>query len=225
MGRLRAARLLWGFSAAVLWAALGAAGTAPSRAAEGTPVRIAVFDFELEDGSPASALLHESTSSTASLERASSAARAELAHSGHYRLIDTSQVDAQPVRDRALRNCDGCEAAIAAQLGAEQSLIGVVRRVTQTDYYVSVRIRDARTGRVLDEESANFAGGEEGWASGARMLIRHQVLAGDGGAEGSTAASSSPPCRTAIVNPISGFAECVEPRGAPVAAPVRASDP
>lgn len=203
---------------------LGAAGMPASRAADAAPVRIAVFDFELEDASPASALLHASTSSTASLERASSAARAELARSGRYRLIDTSQVDAQAVRDRALRNCEGCEAAIAAGLGADESLVGVVRRVTQTDYYVSVQIRDARTGQVLDEESANFAGGEEGWASGTRMLIRHQVLANAGAAEGSTAASASPPCRTAIVNPVSGFAECVEPRGAPVAAPVRTSD-
>jgi hypothetical protein len=37
-------------------------------------------------------------------------------------------------------------------------------------------IRDARSGKLIDQQGANFAGGEEGWASGVRMLIKHQVL-------------------------------------------------
>ena len=81
------------------------------------------------------------------------------------------------VTEKSLRNCNGCEAGIALQLGAEQSLIAVVTRVTQTDYYVLIQIRDARTGTILDQQEANFAGGDEGWASGVRMLIKHQVLA------------------------------------------------
>src|SRR2546430_15616532 len=99
------------------------------------------------------------------MERVSSEARRVLAQSGRYSLIDVSKVDAKPVTEKSLRNCDGCETGIALQLGAEQSLIGVVRRVTQTDYYVLVRIRDARTGKILNEQEANFAGGADGWAS------------------------------------------------------------
>jgi hypothetical protein len=55
-------------------------------------------------------------------------------------------------------------------------MIGLVRKVTETDYYVVIRIRDAHTGKVLDQEEALFAGDQTGWASGVRMLIRHQVL-------------------------------------------------
>ncbi len=141
------------------------------------PIKIAVFDFELDDVTPASSLLGETTSNAANMERASSEARRVLAQSGRYSLIDVSKVDAKPVTEKSLRDCDGCESGIALQLGAEQSLVGVVRRVTQTDYYVLVRIRDARTGKILDEQEANFAGGADGWASGVRMLIKHQVLA------------------------------------------------
>jgi len=65
---------------------------------------------------------------------------------------------------------------MALQLGAEQSLIGVVRRATQTDYYIAIEIRDAHTGKLVDEQSANFAGSEEGWASGVRILLDHQLL-------------------------------------------------
>jgi len=141
------------------------------------PVKIAVFDFELEDVSPAASLLDKTTSSTATMDAVSKQARRELAHSERYNVIDVSQVDAKAVTEKSLRNCEGCEAGIALQLGAEQSLLGIVRRVTQTDYYVVIQIRDARTGKLLDQQEANFAGAEDGWSSGVRMLIRHQVLA------------------------------------------------
>jgi hypothetical protein len=99
-----------------------------------------------------------------------------LAESGRYILIDVSKVNAKPVREKALRNCEGCEAGIALEAGADQALVGVIRRITQTDYYVVVQISDARTGKVLNQQSAHFAGGPDGWASGVRMLLKHQVL-------------------------------------------------
>jgi hypothetical protein len=146
-------------------------------AAKPVPVKIAVFDFELDDESPAASLLNEATSGAAALHRVSSEARLELAQSGRYSVIDASQTDMSAVPNKSFRDCEGCEAGIALKLGAEQALIGVVKRATQTDYYVWIQIRDARTGKILDQQAANFAGGEEGWASGVRMLIRHQVLA------------------------------------------------
>jgi uncharacterized protein DUF2380 len=142
-----------------------------------SPVKIAVFDFELDDVTPAASILGESTSSAAVLKQVSSEARRMLAESGRYSVIDVSSTDAKPPAGKSLIDCDACEAGIARRLGAQQSLIGVVRRVTQTDYYVLIRIRDARSGKILDEQGANFAGSEEGWPSGVRMLIKHQVLA------------------------------------------------
>lgn len=147
-----------------------------ARAAEAAPVKIAVFDFELEDLSPSAALLSKPTASASAIDSVSNAAREELTHSGRYIVIDASKVDAKSVEQKRLRDCGGCEAGIAQQLGAQESLIGLVTKVTQTDYYVVIRIRDARTGKILDQEEANFAGDEEGWATGVRMLIRHQVL-------------------------------------------------
>jgi hypothetical protein len=138
--------------------------------------KLAVFDFELDDVSPAASFLGQTTSNEAVMETVSSEARRMLAESGRFILVDVSKVDAEPVRAKALRNCNGCEAGIALQAGAEQALIGMVRRVTQTDYYVLIQISDAQTGKVLNQQEANFAGGPDGWASGVRMLIKHQVL-------------------------------------------------
>jgi hypothetical protein len=146
-----------------------------SKDAPEPPIAIAVFDFELDDLTPASAYLHQATSSAAALEKATESARRELTRSGRYRVVaaTTPPTSTQPIR---LRDCDGCEAGLALQLGAQQSLIGVVRRATQTDYYIAIEIRDARTGKLVNQQAANFAGGEEGWASGVRMLLDHQVL-------------------------------------------------
>ena len=140
-------------------------------------VKLAVFDFEMEDVSPAASLLGQSTNNDTSMEKVSSEARRMLERSGRFILVDVSKIDAEPVKAKSLRNCNGCEAGIASQAGAEQALLGVVRRVTQTDYYVLVQISDAHTGKILTQQDANFAGGPDGWASGVRMLLKHQVLA------------------------------------------------
>ena len=141
-----------------------------------TVVKLAVFDFELDDATPAAALLGRTVNTEAAMDKVSSEARRMLMESGRYILVDVNQVDAEPVRTKSLRNCDGCEADIALQAGADQALIGVVRRITQTDYYVLIQITDAQTGNVLNQQAANFAGGPEGWATGVRMLLKHQVL-------------------------------------------------
>jgi Protein of unknown function (DUF2380) len=135
-----------------------------------------VFGFELDDESPAASLLNQATSTAAAMAKVNSDARAELTQSGRYDVIDASSTDMSAVAHKSFKSCDGCEAGIALKLGAEQSLIGIVKRATQTDYYIVIRIRDARSGKVLDQQAANFAGGEEGWGTGVRMLIRHQIL-------------------------------------------------
>jgi hypothetical protein len=101
------------------------------------------------------------------METVSSEARRMLAASGRYLLIDVTKADAEPVRARAMRNCEGCEAGIA-----DQALIGVVRRrITQTDYYIVIQITDAQTGKVLDQQATNLAGGTDGWVSGVRNQL------------------------------------------------------
>jgi hypothetical protein len=162
--------------AGVVAAYLACAPALAADAVKQAAVKIAVFDFELDDVTPAAALLNKSTTDAEALDKVSTEARRALAQSGRYSIVDVSKVDAKPVKEKMLRNCDGCDAGIAAQLGADQSLVGIVRRATQTDYYVLIVIRDARSGKLIDQQGANFAGGEEGWASGVRMLIKHQLL-------------------------------------------------
>jgi hypothetical protein len=180
MPMLRDVKFLRHAAAGLLWLGLAAL---PALAADpqNPPVRIAVFDFELEDVSAAAALPDKSAGNAPAMQvimqNVSTKARQVMAQSGRYSLVDVSQVDAKPVREKSLADCDGCENAIALQLGAEQAMIGLVRRISMTDYYVLVQISECRTGKVLTQEVANFAGGDDGWANGVANLIRHQVLA------------------------------------------------
>src|ERR1700675_826226 len=72
-------------------------------------VKIAVFDFELEDVSAAgAAAMSDGAGDSMRMHAVTDEARRVLAQSGRYSIIDTNGLDAQPVKDKSLRNCDGC---------------------------------------------------------------------------------------------------------------------
>ncbi|QOZ34226.1 DUF3280 domain-containing protein [Bradyrhizobium sp. CCBAU 53421] len=158
---------------AVLAAALPAAQTAAV-----APIGLAVFEFELEDNSaaPSSGLAGSDAATLADVTRG---VRDRLAQSGRYRLVDTGGATAGPVKARALRDCDGCEAAIAQKLGADQSLIGVIRRVSRTEYTVGFQVRDARSGAVVSRgDSGLRMGADYSWTRGAVHLVGDRLLEG-----------------------------------------------
>jgi hypothetical protein len=151
--------------------------TYPALAAAPAPVRIAVLDFELVDASAAAAHEKSDPATDARLMQAvTQAARQALSQSGRYTLVDTAAAAAVQVTQKTLHSCEGCDAPIALKLGADESMIGLITRVAKTEYYASLRVTDAKTGKVLNDQSAFFTGSDEAWASGVRLLIKHGVL-------------------------------------------------
>jgi hypothetical protein len=160
---------------AALAAALPSAQTATA-----VPIGLAVFEFELEDttAAPASGIAGSDAAYLADVTRG---VRDRLAQSGRYRLVDTGGATAEPVKAHALRDCDGCEAAIAQKLGADQSLIGVIRRVSRTEYTVGFQVRDARSGAVVSRgDSGLRMGADYSWFRGAVRLVGDRLLEGGG---------------------------------------------
>jgi hypothetical protein len=156
---------------AVLTPAFAAGPDAP------VPVKLAVFDFELEDFSPAASYAGASEAEAAQLRLVSIEARRLIERSGRYSLVDTSGADAAPVKAHRLRNCNGCDADIALKLGAEQSFVGSVARISRTEYTVQFQIRDARTGRVILSGSTDLRmGADYSWSRGAAWLIKNRLL-------------------------------------------------
>ncbi len=141
------------------------------------PVKLAVFDFELEDFSGGAGIIPESDEDREQLKLATETARRLLTESGRYSLVDVSRADAPDATSHSLRKCDGCDAAIARQLGADQSLVGIITRITRTDYAVTFKVRDARTGAPIAVEQTDLRmGANYSWNRGAAWLIKNRLL-------------------------------------------------
>ncbi|HTZ71867.1 MAG TPA: DUF2380 domain-containing protein [Acetobacteraceae bacterium] len=146
------------------------AAAVPDRAAP-APIRIVVFPFELDDFSAGAAAGVTNPVDRGQIEAATAAARAALVKTGRYTLVDADKHQTD-----ALRDCNGCEAAIARQLGAQQSLLGVVRRISQTEYEVRFAIRDAASGKIIaSADSGLRMGAAYSWDRGARQLIADSI--------------------------------------------------
>ncbi len=181
MESLRKLRRSQGFAVA-LTATLFLCALPNAMAGQGqiSPVKIAVFDFELEDGSAGAGIAGDRALDAGYLKAVSSEVRRVIEQSGRYRLSDVSAADAEAVRNHSLRACNGCDAGIAAAWDAEQSLTGVVRRITRTEYVVSFRVRDAKSGALIAARDTGLRmGANYSWSRGAVRLIK-DWLAGTG---------------------------------------------
>jgi hypothetical protein len=147
-------------------------------AALGTPapIALAVFEFELDDNTaaPAAGL---AAADASYLAEVTGSVRDALGQSGRYRIVDVGGASGEAVKTHALRDCAGCDAAIAQKLGADQSMIGVVRRVSRTEYTLGFQIRDTRTGTVLARgDSGLRLGADYSWKRGAVRLVSDRLI-------------------------------------------------
>jgi Protein of unknown function (DUF2380) len=141
-------------------------------AAADAPIKIAVFPFELEDFSAAT-----SPGNNVHLVDATDEAKLQLLRSGRYNVIDTTGADLGAAKEQGLRNCSGCEAAIARKLGADQALIGVVSKISNTEYVIKLQVSDARTGEIVSKFTSDLRmGADYSWSRGVRSVLQNQML-------------------------------------------------
>jgi hypothetical protein len=166
--------------ALILAPAFVLAALAPAGAAEPvapSPIKIAVFPFELEDFSAAAAYVPPDDIDREQLRLSTEEARRLIAASGRYQLVDVGAVNNEAAKAGKLRDCDGCEAGIAAGLDADQSMIGIVTRITRMEYAVTFKLRDARSGAIVAVGQTDLRmGANVAWSRGARWLIENRLL-------------------------------------------------
>ena len=163
--------------AVALLLGLGGVLAAFPASADPSPIKIAVFDFELDDYSAGAGIAGDKIADALRLDRAASEARRLIAQSGRYVLVDVSNAVDDAVKGHRLRQCDGCDAAIALKLGADQSFVGVVSRISRVEYVVRFEIRDAHTGALLlARQSGLRMGANDSWGRGAADLINNGLL-------------------------------------------------
>jgi hypothetical protein len=140
------------------------------------PVKLALFPFELEDFSAAAGYIPPDEIDREQLRLSTEEARRLIAESDRYQLVDVGAVNNEAKAGK-LWDCDGCEARIAAGLNADQSMIGIVTRVSRTEYAVTYKIRDVRSGAIVDTEQTDLRmGANVAWSRGARWLIQNRLL-------------------------------------------------
>ncbi len=145
--------------------------------AQSPPIKIAVFQFELADLSAGAGIAGDPNADVAQLNQATSDVRDLMSHSGRYEIVDVASAEGNAVRDHRLRECDGCDAAIALKLGADQSFVAVVSRISRMEYVVRFQIRDARNGDpILVRESGLRMGANYSWPRGATALVKSGLL-------------------------------------------------
>ena len=144
-------------------------------AASRTPIKLAIFDFELEDPSAGSS--SNVSAHTMQLTSVTNDVRELRAIWSLHSDRCQYPADADAARAHMLRDCNACAAVIARLLGADQSFVGVVRRVSRTEYAVRFEIRDARTGTIIsDGDSGLRMGADYSWSRGAVRLIKDRLL-------------------------------------------------
>ena len=144
-----------------------------------TPVRLAVFPFELDDTSASAETTGETASDASGLTETTDAIRQLLSQTGRYQIVDVGAADADAAKAHALHDCGGCDGPIALRLGADQSLVGVIRRVSRTEYIVGFQLRDAQSGNVIaTADSGLRMGANYSWSRGATRLVRDHLLEG-----------------------------------------------
>lgn len=139
------------------------------------PVRIAVFDFVLEDKSAGGGIIAADAADRENLAKSTEEARRLLEASGRYLLVDAGSVAKEAEALGGIQHCNGCDGRLAQALGAERSMVGVLTRVNRTEYTLQIVVRDAGTGAVLStglRMGANYA-----WPRGVKWLMTNKILA------------------------------------------------
>ena len=148
---------------------------ADERASPAAPqlIKIAVFDFELEGKSAGGWIIPLDEKDLSYLKQSTEEAKRLLSESGRFEVIDTSGVS-----ERNLVSCGRCEGPLAQKLGAERAMIGLITRITRTEYTIQLRVVDAATKETISNAFTGLRmGANYAWSRGVRSLINNQILA------------------------------------------------
>jgi len=158
-------------------AALTVLAVQPSKAAEPELVKIAVFDFELDDRSAGRDIIGEDAIDTENLITSTEEARRMLSASGRYSIVDTGAAAGEVTSAGGIQYCNGCEGPLAKELGADLAMIGVFTRVSRTEYTLQVLVRDAGSGTVVLNTSTGLRmGANYSWPRGVKWLMDNRIL-------------------------------------------------
>jgi hypothetical protein len=142
------------------------------------PLKIAVFDFELDDHSAGGGIIPEDDIDRANLKQSTDEAKRLLQVSRQYSIVETTSVAADVKAANGVIDCNSCEVGLASKLGADQALIGVITRVNRTEYTLFMRVKETRTGADIGNGFIGLRlGANYAWPRGITWLMNNQLQA------------------------------------------------
>jgi hypothetical protein len=160
--------------AALLAISLLAGGAAAPASAD--PLKAAVFDLELVDTSLEGEMLGASEVEARRLAMLSERLRNALATSGAFEVLDMAPVRAEAA-NRNLQACGGCDRHLAAELGADIAVTGIVHKVSNLILNINLYMRDVESGSLVGGGSADIRSNtDESWTRGLDWLLEHRIF-------------------------------------------------
>lgn len=93
-------------------------------------------------------------------------------------LVDLAPASARLAATRNPEHCNGCDTAIARELGARYSIVSEVQKVSNLILAINIYIRDAQTGAQLRGQAVDIRGNtDESWQRGARYILTNNIFA------------------------------------------------
>lgn len=145
----------------------------PARA---EPPRVAIFDFELVNTSPAASTALEMDR----LHGLDTQLAVLLASDHRFTVVDDPAKRAVLARIPSARTCNGCELDAARAVGAQFAAYGWVQKVSNLILNVNVVIEDVATGHRIRADSVDIRGNtDESWRRGLSYLIDERCYRDD----------------------------------------------
>jgi hypothetical protein len=162
-------RALW--TQVIFFAALLAGATAQAAAKQ----PVAVFDFELIDTSLDGEMNGPRADEQQRIQLISNALRSRLGEDDKYQVVDIAPVTAK-AHAVHLQECGGCDADLAAKVGAKLSITGTVQKVSNLILNTTIYVRDVANGRIVASMSADMRGNtDESWSRTLDWLVRNRL--------------------------------------------------
>jgi hypothetical protein len=143
------------------------------------PLRTAVFDLEFHDTSLEGEISGSNSKEQLRLAMLTNRLREALAQSGRYDIVDIGPVR-EPAQAMNLQNCGGCDRRLAAELGADLAVTGVVQKVSNLILNINIYVRDVRSGKLVEGHSADIRSNtDESWLRGLNWILKNRILAAE----------------------------------------------
>jgi hypothetical protein len=155
----------------ILFALTLLAAAAPAAAEQ--PRSAAFFGVHFVDMSEGGDLADEA----ARVAMVSARLQEALAASGRYSFVDVSPVARKAALFENIANCGGCDARLAADLGAAVAVTAEVQKTSNLILHMSVYVREAGGGALVAGGSADIRGNtDETWMRGVNYILKNRLL-------------------------------------------------